>query len=98
MGKRWNSFSILLNWMTKQGNFARFRGNSEGKTKLAIFNGIAKLIKDEGVLAVRTGEHVLDKIQAIEKAFKIAHDWVHQTGQGVDDEVQFIDAVKNICV
>jgi hypothetical protein len=92
-----NSMSILIDWLTTEGNFSRFRGNKEGKTKLAICEEVANIMKEKGIVAERTGKLILDKILVIEKSFKVAHDWINQTGQGVDDTEQFEQAVTKRC-
>jgi hypothetical protein len=58
-----NSITILIPWMTKEGNFAQFRGNKEGKTKLAICQEIAVLMAAENVKGDRTAKNILDKIR-----------------------------------
>jgi hypothetical protein len=94
-----HSITILIHWMTKnkEGNFARFRGNKEGKTKLAICQELAVLMAAENVKGDRAAKNILDKIQSIERAFKIAYDWANNTGQGVDDVESFANALKKRC-
>ena len=47
----------------------------------------------------RTGKAVLGKIQYIEKSWKRAHNWIHQTGQGVKENIpeNFEEAVLKYC-
>ena len=92
-----NSMSILIDWLTTEGNFSLFWGNNEGKTKLAICEEVANIMKEKGIVGKRTGKLILDKILVIEKSFKVAHDWINQTGQGVDDTEQFEQAVTKRC-
>jgi hypothetical protein len=76
-----NSQSLLIDWMTTGSNFSRFRGNNEGKTKLAICEEIAAVLKEKKVIVDRPAKQILDKIHAIEKSFKAAHDWINHTAR-----------------
>jgi hypothetical protein len=93
-----NSQSLLIDWMTTGSNFSRFRGNNEGKTKLAICEEIAAVLKEKKIIIERPAKQILDKIHSIEKSFKAAHDWINHTGQGVDDREQFREAVLKRCL
>jgi hypothetical protein len=84
--------------MTTGSNFSRFRGNNEGKTKLAICEEIAAVLKEKKIIIERPAKQILDKIHSIEKSFKAAHDWINHTGQGVDDREQFREAVLKRCL
>jgi len=93
-----NSQNILLDWLTTQGNFARFRGNKEGKTKLQICDKIAQLLKAKEVQAKRSNKNILDKIQSMESQFKKAHDWAGDTGQGTNiTNEKFEECVQKRC-
>ncbi len=93
-----NSLNLLLEWMTTEGNYAHFCGNAEGKTKLKICKEVASLLKEKGVRVERSKKNIFDKIQALEKMFKVAHEWAGQTGQGIDISKQAFDvAVSNRC-
>ncbi len=43
------SLNILLNWLTTEGNFDRFRGNNKGEKKLKICNKVVALLQEKGV-------------------------------------------------
>jgi hypothetical protein len=93
-----NSANVLLQWLTTEGNFARFRGNKEGKKKFQICDEIVLLLQENEVKVSRNAKMVLDKIQSMETKFKAAHDWAGDTGQGVDvTEADFEAAVKKRC-
>ncbi len=93
-----NSLNLLLEWMTTEGNYACFCGNAEGKTKLKICEEVASLLKGKGVQVEHSKKNIFDKIQALEKMFKVAHEWAGQTGQGIDISKQaFGVAVSNRC-
>ena len=88
------SMSVLIRWMMSGSKFSRFRGNNKGKTKLFICEEIVAVLKEEKIIVIeRNAKQILDKITAIEKSFKTAHDWINHTGQGVDDREQFREAV-----
>jgi hypothetical protein len=85
--------------MTTGSNFSRFRGNNKGqKTKLAICEEIVSLLKEKKIVIERNVKLILDKITAIEKSFMTPHDWINNTGQGVDDREQFREAVLKRCL
>jgi hypothetical protein len=82
-----NSKSLLIDWMTTGSNFSQFRGNNEGKIKLAICEEIIAVLKEKKIVVERPAKQILDKITAIEKSFKTAHDWINHTGQGYKEQV-----------
>jgi hypothetical protein len=94
-----NSESVLLDWMTTEGNFRDYRGNKQGKTKVHYCTAIAARILAEGITAVRTPKNIMDKISAIEDSFKKAHEWTLNTGEGVKetDPHGFWEYVKKLC-
>lgn len=96
-----SSINILMNWLTTEGNYGKFRGHdNHGKRKLAFGLQIAKKIKDAGCRVARSGEAVVKKIQEIEGKFIKAHDWVNNTGQGVreqDGMATFEECVRQRC-
>lgn len=95
------SMSILLKWLTTEGNYNKYRGGSGslGKGKMYWCNILSQEIKQAGVRTIRTPKAIKNKISNIEDMFKEAHDWAHQTGAGVkeDDPRQFNDYVKKKC-
>ncbi|KAL7562789.1 hypothetical protein ACA910_020901 [Epithemia clementina (nom. ined.)] len=98
----YNSSRILLDWITTEGNYARFRGsrNGSGVCKIAICNRIADIINSAGVRKKRTGRQVQAKIEHIEACFRVAYDFANrETGQGLkeDDPPGFKEAVTRKC-
>jgi hypothetical protein len=92
-----NSENILIAWLQKPGNYAKFRSPPSGKTKVAVCEDISRTIKQADTLKVRKAPTVFMKIQAFEGSFRDAHDWVNNTGVGVlerDGQVTFEEAVK----
>jgi hypothetical protein len=95
-----NSESILLEWLQTQGNYAHFRGNKNGQKKTQICDAIAKKINDSGVVRRRSGKSVWNKVQAIERSFRVAHDFTQtETGAGLKENYEgtFNDLVKKKC-
>ncbi len=92
-----NSENILIAWLKHPGNYAKFRSPPSGKTKVAVCEEISTKIHLAKTLKIRKAPSVQSKIQAMEGAFRDAHDWVNNTGVGVlerDGQVTFEDAVK----
>jgi hypothetical protein len=80
-----HSESILIAWLTTHGNYERFRGTgNNGLRKINFAGTIANSMNKAGVRKVRTGKDVLNKIEYVEKSFRLAHDWSHtKTGEGL---------------
>jgi hypothetical protein len=92
-----NSENILISWLRKPGNYQKFRAPPNGKTKAFVCKIISRKMLEAKTLKVRKGPAVHMKIQAMEGAFRVAHDWVNNTGVGVlerDGQVTFEEAVK----
>ncbi len=92
-----NSENILIAWLKHPGNYAKFRSPPSGKTKVAVCEEISQKIHLAKTLKIRKAPSVQSKIQAMEGAFRDAHDWVNNTGVGVlerDGQVTFEEAVK----
>jgi hypothetical protein len=66
--------------------------------KLKICEEIVALFKQKIIVVGRSAKQILDKIILIEKSFKLAHDWINNTGQGVDNQEQFREAVMKQCL
>ena len=94
-----NSESILLDWLTTQGNYEKWKGGAKnsGETKKTLASQISSLMKDKGVLVTRNAKNIIDKVGHIERTFKEASDWLRQTGQGVEDEESIKKAVLKRC-
>ncbi|KAL7568693.1 hypothetical protein ACA910_021689 [Epithemia clementina (nom. ined.)] len=98
----YSSSQILLDWLTTEGNYARFWGscNGSGVCKIAICNRIADIINSAGVRGKRTGRQVQAKIKHIEACFCVAYDFANrETGQGLteDNSPGFKEAVTRKC-
>ena len=79
------SISILIGWMTTEGNYNAYRGDVVmGKTRERICNDVADSINNSGVLSMCTGPHVERKIRKLESEFKHALTFFSETGQGLE--------------
>lgn len=96
-----SSESVLIDWMTTEGNMRRYRGNHEGISKMQFANMIADKIAAAGIKVKRDPKSIVSKISAIEQSYKDARNWADNTGQGVleedDGEQKFWDKVKKDC-
>ena len=96
-----NSMNILMDWLTEEGNYSRFRGkDNKGTRKLAYGIQLSNKMKAAGCRVHRSPEAVVKQIQEIEKKFIKAHDWANNTGQGVkerDGEQTFDNLVRSRC-
>jgi hypothetical protein len=91
-----NSENILIAWLKLPGNYNKFRSPPSGKTKAVVCEEVSRKINLARTLKIRKAPSVQMKIQAMEGAFRDAHDWVNNTGVGVlerDGQVTFEEAV-----
>lgn len=93
------SLDVLMDWLTTHGNYAKYCGanGNKGKTKTAYHKDIALLIKEKKPQSERTEKDVANKIQSLESQFRVATDWINNTGQGVEDPGDFEAAVLKRC-
>jgi hypothetical protein len=93
-----NSMSVLMDWITTEGNYSRWRGGDKqsGATKKTLPSLIAEKIQEEAGTE-RTGKDVQNKIVSIESQYRCAADWLANTGQGVTDKTQLRTAVLERC-
>jgi hypothetical protein len=97
-----SSERILLDWITEEGNYALYQGGpqTKGKTKKKVAAQIACIINHKGVRFQRNAKQAENKIQHIEKQFRLAHGFANSvTGAGLqeNDPGSFEDAVKQKC-
>ena len=80
---------VLMDWMTKEGNYDRWRGsgpnNNRGEMKRAVCTEISGLIKAAGIDVPRKWEDVWGKITYLEKSYKEAKYNRRGTGYGSRD-------------
>jgi hypothetical protein len=80
--------TILLHWLTEEGNYAYYRGGpqTKGKTKKKVAAQITHIINDKGVFPQKNAKQVENKIHHIEKQFRTAHDLASTvTGAGLQE-------------
>jgi hypothetical protein len=100
-----NSLSVLLDWLTTEGNYARYRGSDDdGRTpadgvidKKGYCTMISELISKQGIRKHRTADAIKNKIASIAGDWATAHDFLNRTGAGIEDEMTLQDAVKKRC-
>lgn len=94
-----SSLSCLLDWMTSDNNYRRYRGGDShsGGTKLTIAGEVVRAIAESGVTTRRSAKYVMTKINAVEQVYKAAVDWLNATSQGVTDEFSLRDAITKRC-
>lgn len=93
------SLTILVDWLTVEGNYAEYCGatGNKGKTKAQHHKELAALIKQKLPESERTEKDVENKICHLERQFRIASDWANNTGQGVDNPGHFEEALLKRC-
>ena len=63
-----NSMAVIINWLTKEGNFNRWRrgDRQNGTKKLGIASEISQLIKENGITVERQALAIHVKINCLE--------------------------------
>ncbi|KAG9413407.1 hypothetical protein AC1031_012624 [Aphanomyces cochlioides] len=91
------SLQVLLEWLTHEGNYSKWRGGDRsGLTKEALCGLIVGRLVDAGI-SHRKPADIRDKIQNLEMQYRSAADWLAATGQGVQDEASIKAAIYKRC-
>jgi hypothetical protein len=79
------SEKILLEWLTNEGNYSKYRGkNNNGVKKIQFAQRLADMMNAQGVKVKRDSKQVMAKITYLENSFKNAFDWANtETGAGL---------------
>jgi hypothetical protein len=82
------SEKILLDWLTDEGNYSRYRGkNNNGVKKIQFAQRLADAMNAQGVKVKRDSKQVMAKITYLENSFKNAYDWANtETGAGLMEQ------------
>ncbi|KAE8891692.1 hypothetical protein PF002_g5657 [Phytophthora fragariae] len=94
-----SSLSVLMNWLTSGNNYGRYRGGEgqTGETKQTLASEVVDAIAANGIATARTSKDVMTKILGLESSFRVASDWLANTGQGVENEESLREAVLQRC-
>ncbi|POV94667.1 hypothetical protein PSTT_16729 [Puccinia striiformis] len=79
------SIRILLDWLGADDNYARWRGNGSGLTKVALANEIVLELAKVGI-EHRNIKGITNKVTELQGAYAGASDLLRGTGGGVTDE------------
>lgn len=79
-----HSESIVVEWLSNQSNFQRFKGDDvTGKKKIAVCGEISDMLKARGIRKERNARSVLQKINNMITSWRETYQWTENTGQGV---------------
>ena len=77
-----SSMDILLEWITFDNNYARWKGDADGASKQTLCCEIVGLMKEAGIHH-RNAADVRTKISSLQTAYNKARDWLEHTGEGI---------------
>ncbi|RLN81694.1 hypothetical protein BBJ28_00025167, partial [Nothophytophthora sp. Chile5] len=106
---RWNndgpseevsSLSVLLDWLTTEGNYSKWRGddNNSRETKTILAGQISAQIQRNGITTVRKAKDIVSKISQLEQSFRVAVDFLRNTGAEITDEASLQEAIEKRCL
>ena len=70
-----SSESILVDWLTTEGNYTRIAGNSDGDTKVAVAKEIVKLFEEACIVKGKKPVDVLQKVTSFRSKYNVAYKW-----------------------
>ncbi|OWZ03585.1 hypothetical protein PHMEG_00024659, partial [Phytophthora megakarya] len=94
-----SSLSVLLDWLTEEGNDNKWRRGDKqnGDTKTSLAKAIAERIRDNGITHPRKAKDIVTKIGLLEQSFRIASDFLANTGAGITNEASLQAAIEVRC-
>ncbi|EFP77543.2 uncharacterized protein PGTG_03499 [Puccinia graminis f. sp. tritici CRL 75-36-700-3] len=92
-----SSIRILLDWLTIDGNYQRWRGDTKsGSTKAALANEILGIMAVSGITH-RDNKGIQTKIQELQNSYSKASDFLRNTGSGLQEEDIQNVALTKLC-
>ena len=78
-----HSESIVIEWLSNQRNFQRFKGDDvNGKKKIAVCAELSDILKARGIRKEHNARSVLQKINNMMACWRETYQWTENTGQG----------------
>jgi len=84
-----NSMSILIDWLTTGENYNCWHGGDK--------HNLLRPMKEKGISIKRSRKDMHNRIKCLDQQFRVAKDWLSQTGSGVTCEDSIKAAVTQRC-
>jgi len=90
-----SSLDLLLDWISTEGNYAKWKGGMVKKETVA--KEILIFLKEKGAKKNRITRDIFAKMYEIETKFKATKDFLNSTGAGILTEVSLRKEVEKSC-